>query len=83
MSPFRTATFWLLLLPSAFAFALPGAIFGDELAFEKWAPVILPLQAFVTVAAPYALVRRSLVNRSKQARGFPVVQNPDGGRRAE
>jgi hypothetical protein len=83
MSPFRTATFWLLLLPSAFTFALPGVIFGNEQAFEKWAPIILPLQALVTVAAPYALVRRTLVSRGKRVSGFPVGQNPDANRRAE
>jgi hypothetical protein len=75
MSPFRTATFWLLLPPSAIAFALPGVIIGEGAAFERWAHVILPLQAFVTIAVPYVLVRRWLAGRSKEVRGFHVVQS--------
>lgn len=78
MTVFRTATFWFLLLPSAVAFAFPGVVFGEEFAFERWAPVILPLQAFVTVAVPYVLSQRLLAARAKQRPGFPVIQDIHG-----
>lgn len=69
--------FWFLfaalLLPSAFVFAVPGSIFGDEVAFKRWAAVILPLQAFVTLAAPYVLARRLAAGPAEDNAGFPVV----------
>lgn len=65
--------FWALLVPSAFAFALPGALFGSDAAFEQWWWIILPLQALVTVAAPYAVARRPIAARQSR-RGFTVVQ---------
>ena len=60
MSPFRTATFWLLLFAVMFAFLRAQAIFGDEIAFERMGPGHLAhLQAFVTdCRAPYAMVQR-------------------------
>ncbi|HZZ45006.1 MAG TPA: hypothetical protein VFE58_18870 [Tepidisphaeraceae bacterium] len=75
LKPLGTATFWVLLMPSAFAFALPGAIFGNDADFNHWAPVIFPLQAFVTLGVPYVLTRRALASRRQQSRGFPVILN--------
>lgn len=78
MNHWRSVRFWLvfdaLLVPSAFVFALPGAPFGSDAAFERWWWIILPLQAFVTVVAPYLVARRLMAVRRQSRPGFPVVQ---------
>lgn len=81
MGHWRSVKFWalfiVLILPSAVVFALPGAIFGEESAFERWAALILPLQAFVTIAVPYVFAKRLVFHRTHAPRGFPVVQSAD------
>jgi hypothetical protein len=79
MNYWRSARFWLLvgalLLPSAILFALPGALFMDEETWERRSAVILPCQAFLTVAIPFLLAKRIVCNRVEQPHGFPVVSD--------
>jgi len=81
MSYWRSVKFWavflVLILPSSVMFALPGAMFVEESAFERWAPLILPLQAFVTIAVPYVIARRLVFRGIRSSPGFPVVQTED------
>ncbi len=65
---------WLaLLLPSAVGFALVGVIFGENIAYERWWPIIYPLQGFVTLATPYIVARHLTSRRTRTDVGFPVI----------
>jgi ABC-type sugar transport system permease subunit len=74
MSYWRSVKFWavflVLILPSSVMFALPGAMFVEESAFERWAPLILPLQAFVTIAVPYVIASLTFALSTADPRYF-------------
>lgn len=82
----RRIKFWLLLfallIPSAVTVALVGVIFGDDDTYERYWPVIYPLQTFVTLAIPYILAKRLTARRVSDTIGTRVVKHSPGEREA-